>query len=666
MDVLLVVDAEGVAAQSGARERLDLGRLRLRRICGPSEVGPLLEQELFDLVLIDLRSVVERPPWLRSLLDRWALWIPIVVLTGVQDLRQQARILQLGVQACLQGPAHNGRQLERDLWEATQRFAFVAALRNATEESENAEEHLAAIIEASNEGTVVTDDKGVVLFVTPATETIMERPSAQLLGWPLPWQLEVGTMQEVELSSPGEPARCLELRAKEISWWGSPAVLTSLRDVTERKRAELVLRQLAQRLDETNRELERQAICDPLTDLLNRRGLAQLLPMMQASSRRAGGLLTAMLVDCDDLKRINDLHGHSVGDLAVKHIGERIMDTIRAEDAAARVGGDEFIVALAASGLPQAALAAERIRLAVASKPLALLPEPLRVTVSIGVAALPPHVGSPEEILPLTRVALQRGKMGGKNRVCVEGPTLENNENPREALLNLVKGPGGLTVASQPIVSLSDERLVGYELLSRGPPGPLRMPDHLFALAKEEGMLTSLDLQCLRTCLAATSSLSTELRAHVNLLPTTLMEVPASNLADIFAAAGGQPLCLEISERQFLGGAASLVDNVARLREQGLCLAIDDVGSTPGTLDNVVLLEPDLVKFDRSMVHGTARDPRKRRVLERMTMLMNALGAEVVAEGVEREEDRDLLRDLGISAGQGYLWGRPELVAGEE
>ncbi len=662
MNVLLVVDGGQEAGALPGLASLQTGCLRLVRSCDAQQVEEAMAQGDYDLVLLDLRETESEPPWLEPLLRRWALRMPLAVLLGSHDEALHGRLLKLGAQTCLQRSELQGMILERRLCEAVKRFSFVAELRQSSEQAEYAEAQLAALVGATQEGIVVTDYEGITLFATPATEQILQQPASELLGWPLPWQLPIGDKQEVEVSPPGATTRCLELRATEIHWEGTPAVAVSMRDVTDRQRAEVVLQQLAQRLDETNRELKRQAIRDPLTGLLNRRGLVQLLPILQASSGRAGGELAALLIDCDNLKRINDEHGHSVGDLAVKHIAERIAAMVRSADAAARIGGDEFVVALPSTGLPQAALVAERIRLAVASKSLAARANPLRVTVSIGVASLPRHVASTEEILTLTRAPLQRGKLGGRNRVCVEGPAPMADEDPRELLLRLVKAPQGLFVASQPIVSLRSGAMVGIELFSRGPPGPLRMPNHLFALAKEEGMLTSLDLQCLRACLAATSAIPTQLPVHINLMPSTIVEVPTSRLAKIFALGDDREFCLEISERQFMGDAAPLTEHLSQLRKEGLSLAIDDVGSTPGTLDNVVLLEPDLVKFDRRIVHGAARDPQKRRVLGRMALLMEALGAEVVAEGVENAEDRDLLLDLGISTGQGYLWARPELM----
>ena len=125
------------------------------------------------------------------------------------------------------------------------------------------------------------------------------------------------------------------------------------------------------------------------------------------------------------------------------------------------------------------------------------------------------------------------------------------------------------------------------------------------------------------------------------------------------AADDGVTFCIEISEQQFIGDPACLRDHVAAFKEKGIKVSIDDVGFGRSCLETLIMLEPDVVKIDRAYVDGASRDPHKGRLLARLVEVSKALGAEIVAEGIESRDDLALLQDYGVIYGQGWLWGKP-------
>jgi EAL domain-containing protein (putative c-di-GMP-specific phosphodiesterase class I) len=125
---------------------------------------------------------------------------------------------------------------------------------------------------------------------------------------------------------------------------------------------------------------------------------------------------------------------------------------------------------------------------------------------------------------------------------------------------------------------------------------------------------------------------------------------------------GVQPenLCIEISEQQFIGDPTYLRDHVVTLKQHGIQVAIDDVGFGRSSLESLIILEPDIVKIDRKYVSGVAEDPAKARLLKRLVKVVQALGSELVAEGIEQRPELEMLLDLGVRYGQGWYWGKPE------
>lgn len=442
------------------------------------------------------------------------------------------------------------------------------------------------------------------------------------------------------------------------------ALYQSIRNAIELKKVQENLQEVQTQLDAANAKLDALANVDNLTELLNRKGLEAALQNEFSRAQRGGWQLVAMLVDCDDFDRVNQTLGHAVGDVVLKEITTRLRETLRPTDHIARLGGDEFLVLLPDTRFAEGMLVAEKVRLAVAENPLRLASETIRVTASLGVMALPYEFCSIEEMISLARLAVRESKMLGKNRVS-SGEKHKSLGADREVLTELterLRRGDCFRAVSMPIFRLADETIVGHEILSRGPAGAFEMPDDLFRVSVEYNLLTIVDLRCLKTCLIHTvdPKFDRQARFHVNLFPSTIIDTPIERLMTLFPDNGKTAnYCVEISEQQFIGDPVYLRGHVQALKDQGVKVAIDDVGFGRSSLESLIILEPDIVKIDRKYVSGISEDQVKARNLERLVRVVNALGSELVAEGIENKEELAILVDMGVVYGQGWYWGKP-------
>lgn len=409
---------------------------------------------------------------------------------------------------------------------------------------------------------------------------------------------------------------------------------------------------------------------DALTGVLNRYGLATRLTAEVALARLRGHALSAVVVNCDELRAINAHHGVILGDVALAEVAHRLRDSVRPDDAIARIGSDEFVVLLRGQDADVAMQVAERIRLAVGQRPIGESHGPVKLTVSVAVAAVDPRSDTLDPLLAELDAAMRRSKRLGRNRVTT---TIEPLLAGAEAEAARVSGERArrdrvaaamshLQVAAQDLVDLRRGEPVGVELLVRGPRGELEQPIDLFRSAFECDLLGALDEACLRACLAQAHRAG-DGDVHINVYPRTLLALwPEHLLRWLHPGARPERICLELCEQQLVGRPAYLVERLRALRALGFRIAVDDVGFGNSCLESLIVLEPDVVKIDRCFVTGAAEQPELAHHLERLLKVAKALGATSVVEGVEQPADAALARALGAEIGQGYLWSRPRLL----
>ena len=430
-------------------------------------------------------------------------------------------------------------------------------------------------------------------------------------------------------------------------------------DITARKRAE--------------EELTHQALHDSLTGLPNRTLLLDRLDQALARSQRwPEGYLAVMFVDFDRFKVINDGLGHQAGDRALVAIARRLEGLLRPSDTVARFGGDEFVILCEeVASVEQAREIALRIGEAVAV-PVELGSTEAVLTASIGIALSRSPSDSPEGLVRDADAAMYRAKEDGRGRHVVfedslrEGvvQTLEVETELRAAI-----DKGQLCLHYQPLLSIKGGGIVGAEALIRWnhPERGLLAPGEFIQIAEESGLIVDIDTWvvqegCRRLKRWAEQGLhSMSLSVNVSAQSLSRPEFGSEVRAGLTAyGSSGNHLCLEITERVFMGVGRSTMETIANLRDVGVTLALDDFGTGYSSLSYLKRFPVDVLKVDRSFVKGIGRDSDDSAITATVINLAHNMDLAVVAEGVENHEQLEQLRRLGCDLAQGFHCGRPQ------
>jgi EAL domain-containing protein (putative c-di-GMP-specific phosphodiesterase class I) len=216
-----------------------------------------------------------------------------------------------------------------------------------------------------------------------------------------------------------------------------------------------------------------------------------------------------------------------------------------------------------------------------------------------------------------------------------------------------------LYAVMQPIFQIETSETAGFELFSRSTLPDFECPDDFLQAAMENGMLTSVDYECLKVCAAAAAQLPENTRKHINLFPSTLLDMPVHEIIKQFELKQRGEYCLELSDQQMVGDPAALLPAIDGLRKKGFLIGVQDIGFGYSSLESLIILEPDIIKIDKKCLQSAGDTAARIRVLNRLTQMAQALGAELIAAGVESEEDLEILSSAGIQSAQGYLFGAP-------
>lgn len=434
----------------------------------------------------------------------------------------------------------------------------------------------------------------------------------------------------------------------------------SLRYSMERKKAKADLAV-------ANASLKELVGQDPLTGVLNRRGFQEVLAKMFVMRKRTGIDLQALLLDLDDLKKLNEKYGYGVGDMAIKEMSRVIKASVRGSDYIARVGGDEFIVLLTNARTEEAHGVGEKLRLAM-SKTLIMTDDrvPIKITCSIGTAPVDDGCEIIEGMLQTLEKALRHSKQSGKNKLTVEDGDGMKDLSSAVALKDdgkpVLKSEDFSSVC-QKIFELKSMKVIAYEMLTRVHSTEVENISDLFLLARRHNLMTWVDFQCFKTCLRAGMELPENSVVHINLLPSTVMTLHADRLKEVIdQTCSGRQVCLELSEQQIVGDPSYLLADIQQLKKSGIQIAIDDVGFGHSSLESLILLEPDMVKIDILCIRGIAHDVMKQSQFKRLIKVIEACDMQYIVEGVENEADYDYLVENHVRFGHGYYLGHPEKI----
>lgn len=438
-----------------------------------------------------------------------------------------------------------------------------------------------------------------------------------------------------------------------------------------------IQRRLGNATREYMRDLERRTRHDQLTGLPSRDEVRSRLDTALKDAYRQDGNVGVLFLDLDGFKAVNDAMGHEAGDVVLRQFADRLRDSVRAGDVVGRFGGDEFVVICTdLEGPHQARTVAQKV-LSRFETPLPVGDSEVTIMPSVGCAIA--NRGEPmtcNEMIARADQAMYRAKRAGTGVEFFDQGQKRHELDRREIEKALVPAiaSGQFLVHYQPIVSEARGRTVGVEGLIRWhhPEHGVLAPDRFLSVAEEAGLGARLGDVVLREA-AAQASLWNQLpdapRFHmaVNLAGRQLVDHTfPERVADILSWAGvpARQLDLEVGEELLLRQADDAGRVLHRLAEMGCRIVVDDFGDSTGAFSRIRDLDlVDVVKIDRSVIDVIAHDDVSRAVVEGAVSMAGALGIELVAEGVETEAQRLVLRSLGVDLMQGYLFRRPMAAA---
>ena len=396
------------------------------------------------------------------------------------------------------------------------------------------------------------------------------------------------------------------------------------------------------------------AATDGLTGLGNHRYFHEQLRIDIQEARENGTPMAVVALDIDGFKKLNDDRGHGHGDESLKLAGEALERAVRGEDLVARLGGDDFVMILRGADGGYAREVAERAREAMARS----LPEELELTVSAGFVCFPDSAEEDANLSELANSALDVAKRAGGNQTRKYDPdqvsAIPSIKQQRAEIDALLAMEEPITPVFQPLVELGTGRLIGFEALSRFNSEPQRTPDAWFNQAGRCGRGLALEMAAIKAALAAPGR-PPGTYLSLNFSPSALaspkiMAILPRNMSDIV---------VEVTEHELASEDGGLEEGLAKMRARGARIAVDDAGAGYAGLNQVMRVQPDVIKLDRSLIEGVHSDSAKSALVEFFVMFARRVGAGVCTEGIETLDELRTLINLGVSYGQGFLLGRP-------
>jgi diguanylate cyclase (GGDEF)-like protein/PAS domain S-box-containing protein len=679
--LILTVD-DDVTTRGFLRTSLEGAGLTVIEAASGEEAIRLFAEQRPELVLLDVAM-----PGLDGFATCAALRampggdaVPIVMLTGSDDLPAIVRSYEVGA---------TDFELKSVKWIVLgQRIHYLLRAKSTLDALRASEARLAAAQRIGKIGDWLWESADArhhwseqtrrLLGVSPETDATHERfiacvhpddRSAVREAFDEGIRTGTGFSIEFRVGSPGDE-RIVHAQGELVRGLDArPAGLAgTVQDVTERHRTEERIRRLA--------------YFDAQTALPNRILFQERVQQAIAEARRSRRLVALLFMDLDHFKQVNDTLGHGAGDLLLGEVASRLNQAVRDTDpltrgiaepersVLARHGGDEFIVCL--SGINSAADAAR-----VAGRILAALQAPIRLngpevftTASIGISLYPQDGDDPETLLKHADAAMYQAKASGRNNYHFYDPSMSFRAFQRlsmETSLRRAVERGEFVLHWQPIVDVRTGRTTAAEALIRWfhPDMGLVHPDEFIPLAEETGLVIPIGEWVIgEACRRQREWLSGghELRVALNI---SSLQVHAAGLEQVLSkaieATGADPrrLELEITENAFLRNAQESFETLSRLRSLGLRISIDDFGTGYSSFSYLRRFPVDTLKVDRSLIRGVDQDSGNAAITAAIAAMARGLRVEAVAEGVESDSQRDVLRQQGYLRMQGYLFGKP-------
>lgn len=645
-----------------------------------------LENEPADLLIVDYRMPeMNGADFIRAIRAKASGQnVPAIVITARQDRECRIAALDAGATDFLQSPVTDGEFRERAVLliaqhrkriELEQRAVEISA-DPATETMKNGKSMLEQIIDTTPILINATDRNGKFLFMNSyqsamfgvEPESLVGRPITEILdsqlaereqrrnaliiegGQSIPNYEEVYYSDGIELTFHCNKS---PLRNKEGQVIG---VLTSALDITARKFAEEHRAHLA--------------LHDMLTGLPNRALLAEHMRQTIEECASTDSKAALLLVDLDRFKVINDTRGHQTGDILLRQVAERINGALGANELAARIGGDEFAIILRNIDSVADVSAQCQSLLAQIGRPYSLGGVDQLIGASIGVAMIPDDSNSPDELLRLADLAMYEAKSSGRNCFCFFSPKLNQiaqfNAGVEADLRRAIDG-NEFFLEYQPIVDVSSSAICGLEALVRWqhPTRGRLMPSEFMRVANDSGLIDRIGSWVINAACKQIADFGKEgisvPHIAINVSPRQFQSI---DIADEILSAiglhgvGPEKIVVEITEELLLDQSPAVMQQLIKLRRSGIELSIDDFGTGYSSLQYLRDLPANRLKIDQTFIARIEASSVDRAIISTIAHLAHALDMRVVAEGVETETQKSLLRAAGCDELQGFLFGR--------
>jgi diguanylate cyclase (GGDEF)-like protein len=394
------------------------------------------------------------------------------------------------------------------------------------------------------------------------------------------------------------------------------------------------------------------------------------MPQRLAYAGERGEEVAILALDLDRFKQVNDIFGHQAGDALLRTLSTIIQEQLSPSDILARVGGDEFVVLQCGVVQPLGAEQLSARILKAVCRDIDIGSHSFRTSASIGIALYPGDGEDASILHPNADAALYRAKEDGRGAVRFFEAEMDLAQRERRALqveLRDALKRNEFKVYYQPQAETLTGVISGFEALIRWehPKRGLVNPGDFIAAAEENGFIVELGEFVLRTACAEAASWDTPLAISVNLSPVQFQhgDLPAM-IAEVLASTGLDPsrLELEITEGVLIQDTARALDILAKIKELGVGVAIDDFGSGYSSLAYLQAFKFDRIKIDRSFIAALTSNPQAQAIIRAIVGLGRGLAVPITAEGVETEEQQAFLAELYCDEVQGYLVGRPQPI----
>ncbi|WP_176399639.1 putative bifunctional diguanylate cyclase/phosphodiesterase [Novosphingobium sp. B 225] len=411
------------------------------------------------------------------------------------------------------------------------------------------------------------------------------------------------------------------------------------------------------------------AVTDPLTGCLNRRSIASQTDDLVRQAHAQGESVAMIMLDLDNFKSVNDLHGHAAGDTMLRTAAERIAGQLPERAMLARIGGDEFACVVPFDPAQSAAI--DRITanlIAAVSEPVQHGDARVESTISVGLASTEPGTElDSQALMHMADIAMYQAKKRGRNRYCWFDPAMESELRFRSELETGIRrgiSLGEFVPFYEKQIDLSTGHLVGFEMLARwrSPTLGSVSPEVFIPVAEEIGAIAELSESLIRQALADARFWHPRLTLSVNISPVQLRDPWfAQKLLKLLVEANFPPsrLEIEITETSLHDNMGLVRSLITSLKNQGVRISLDDFGTGYSSLSQLRSLPFDRIKIDRSFIMTLPDSPDSATIVRSIIAMGEGLGLPVTAEGVETPRVLEALQQFGSLKAQGFLYGMP-------